>query len=108
MKKYALALCLALPLLAGGCNNSAVTSVNNTLATLAKNDIPTACAIINVAEGYFANVKALVPTAALTAESTAAAVVATICASPPTDLASAFAALLNAWTEIQAATTVPK
>jgi hypothetical protein len=93
--------------LAGCSSGTAVSSVNNSLANLAKNDIPAACLIVDRAEGYFAVVAGLVPAKAVTAEKTAAAIVATICAAPPTDVAAAFATLLQAWTTIQAATTVP-
>lgn len=108
MKKIALT-CAAAALALSGCNNASttVTNVNNTLAALAKNDVPVACGIIHVAEGYFAAVKGLVPTGAVTAEGVAEATVAVICANPPTDIAGAFATLLNAWTTIQAATKTP-
>jgi hypothetical protein len=101
MKKYALAACLALPLLAG-CQP--VTAINNTLATLAKNDIPTACAIVDKAESYFAMIVGTPTAAVATAEAEGKA----ICANPPTDIASAFATLLQVWTVVQAATVTPK
>jgi hypothetical protein len=102
MKKHAIALCAALPLL-GGCNNSATTAINNTLANLAKNDIPTACAIVDKAESYFAQIVGTPTPAIATVEAEGKA----ICANPPTDIASAFATLLNVWTVVQAATLVP-
>ena len=82
-----------------GCNNTP-TAVNNTLATLAKNDIPAACAIIAVAEGYYQQIVPTPGPAVVTAE----AAVGAICKNPPTDLAGAFNTLLNEWTIIQAAT----
>ena len=88
---------LALAAALAGCNGS------NTLATLAKNDIPAACAIIKVAEGYYAAIVATPNPAVVTAENT----VATICSNPPTDLSAAFNTLLNAWTVIQAGTKAP-
>lgn len=88
-----------------GCNGSststAVSTADNTLAALAKNQIPLACAIVSTAEGYYA---AIVPTPA-PAIVAAEAGAAIICANPPTDLAAAFAALLQEWTLIQAATS---
>lgn len=100
MKRYTLALCAALPLLSG-CQQ--VTTINNTLATLAKNDIPIACGIVRTAEGYFTAIVGTPSPAVAVAESEVAA----ICANPPTDIQSAFATLLNAWTIIQAATVKP-
>lgn len=105
MKRYALALCLALPLLAG-CNNSTTTAINNTLATLAKNDIPTACAVVAVAEGYFNELESKLSAAEIADEAKAALAVSAVCKNPPADIASAFASLLAAWTAIQADTTV--
>lgn len=107
MKRYALAACVSLPLLAGGCNNSTTTAINNTLATLAKNDIPTACAIVAVAEGYFNELESKLSAAEIADEAKAASAVNAICANPPTNITSAFASLLAAWTSIQADTTVP-
>jgi hypothetical protein len=103
MKKILLAASLGAALL--GCNSAStdVTTANNTLAALAKNNIPAACAIIKVAEGYYA---AVVPSPA-TAVETAEAAVAAICANPPTDLPAAFATLLQEWTIVQAATVAP-
>ena len=109
---FAGALTLAVAGLAG-CNqalttiNADITAANNALANLAANDIPAACGIVSVAEGYFADVKSLVPAKAVAAEAKAAAVVAGICARPPADLGAAFATLMTAWTTIQASTTVP-
>lgn len=85
----------------------AITSANNALATLASNDIPTACTIISVAQGYFANVKTLVPASAVSAEAKAAAIIAPICANPPSNVASVFGILMTEWTIIQSSTTVP-
>ena len=111
MKKYAIALCAALPLLSGGCNNSAVTSTNNVLANLAGGTTAAAfqagCVIVGVAEGYFANVKTQVTPAEALAVSSAEAVVAALCKTPPTNITIAFNDLLSAWNVIQAGTTVP-
>lgn len=97
-------ICGKIALVAGllalsGCNGSPAV-VNNTLASLAKNDIPAACAIIKVAEGYYSAVVTTPNPAVVTAENT----VAVICNNPPTDLAAAFSTLLDAWTVIQAGT----
>ena len=98
---------VAIPL--AGCNSvsSDVTAANNALATLASNDIPTACAIVTVAEGYFAQLKSQLSAAEIADEAKAALVVNSICASPPTNISAAFGSLLTAWTVIQADTTVP-
>ena len=84
-----------------------VALFNNTLANLAANDIPKACGIIAVAEGYYANVATWVPVAQPTQERPAAAAVKVICDKPPTNIFQAFASLYNSWVAIQAATTVP-
>ena len=113
MKKYALALCVALPLLGGvsACNNSATTATNNVLANLAGGTTAIAfqagCAIVDVAEGYFANVKTLVTPAETSDVAQAEAVVNALCTNPPTNLTIAFNDLLSAWDVIQAGTTVP-
>jgi hypothetical protein len=110
MKKYALALCLALPLLAG-CNNSAVTSTNNVLANLAGGTSAVAfqagCSIVAVAEGYYPTSNPNPTPAEALAVSSAEAVVAALCKNPPTNLTIAFNDLLSAWNVIQAGTTVP-
>lgn len=107
MKKYALAICLALPLL-GACNNSTTTAINNVLATLAKNDIPTACGIITVAEGYFNTLESELSVAEIADEAKAVLVVNSFCPpNTPTNITAAFGSLLSAWTAIQADTTVP-
>jgi hypothetical protein len=110
MKKYALAICFILPTLAG-CNNSAVTSTNNVLANLSGGTTGVAfqagCSIVDVAEGYFANVSSKVTPAEALAVSSAEAVVAALCKNPPTNLTIAFNDLLSAWNVIQAGTTVP-
>ena len=106
MKRYALAACLALPLLAG-CNNSTTTSINNTLATLAKNDIPAACAIVAVAEGYFSELEGKLSATEIADEQKAALAVKAICDNPPTNLTAAFGTLLAAWTAIQNDTQIP-
>lgn len=98
MKKYAI-VCL-LPLL-GGCQQ--VAAVNNTLATLAKNDIPTACAIVAQAELYFSQIVGQPTLAIANIEAEGKA----ICANPPTDIASAFTTLWQVWTVVQAATVKP-
>jgi|ERR1700719_3187705 len=107
MKKYALTACLILPMLGGGCNNSTTTAINNTLATLAKNDIPAACTIVAVAEGYFSELETKLSAAEISDEQKAALAVKAICDNPPTNITAAFGTLLTAWTAIQADTTIP-
>ena len=104
--KAHLALALSAALAMSGCQ-STLTTANNNLAAISNNQIAVACPIIKVAEGYFANVKSKVSALAVTREAQAAAVVDTICANPPTDVATAFTDLFNAWIAIQNATTVP-
>lgn len=106
MKRFILLLALALSI--SGCNGTSTTvaSVDNALASLAKNSIPAACAIINVAEGYFTTLQADIPPADVAAEQVAVAAVAAICNNPPSDIAGAFAVLLNEWTLIEASTKV--
>jgi hypothetical protein len=108
MRKILLALA-CLPALAGCQSTSGVTTVNNTLASLAANDIPTACGIVAVAEGYFAQVKATgkLSAAEIADEAKAASAIAVVCNNPPTSIAAAFGTLLNAWLAVQADTTVP-
>ncbi|HEY3719265.1 MAG TPA: hypothetical protein VGL41_03905 [Roseiarcus sp.] len=104
---FAGAFVCAIPL--AGCNSvsSGVTAANNALATLASNDIPTACAIVTVAEGYFAQLKSRLSATEIADEAKAALVVNSICANPPTNISAAFGSLLTAWAMIQADTTVP-
>ena len=107
MKNALLGACaLALAFSTSGCN-STTTSINNTLATLAKNDIPAACAIVAVAEGYFSELEGKLSAAEIADEQKAARAVKAICDNPPTNLTAAFGTLLAAWTSIQADTTVP-
>ena len=82
--------------------------VANNLAVLSGGNVQVACGVIQVAQGYFDNVKPKVTTKALQVEATAEKVVADICNNPPTDTTSAIATLFKEWAVIQAATTVPK
>lgn len=104
MKKFALISTAVLALAACNSASTTMTTANNTLATLANNQIPAACAIVKVAEGYYSAIVGAMPIPAVT---TAESVVGVICANPPTDLAGAFTTLLNEWTVIQAATVKP-
>ena len=105
MKKSILLTCIAL----ASCN--AVTTTNNALANLVgganASGVAAACAIVDVAEGYFANVKQNVTPTEAQAEAAAEAVVNKLCTTPPTNITVLFSDLLSAWTVIQAATTVP-
>ena len=102
MKTFAL-MAVALAGALAGCTGNPVTIANNALARLAKNDIPAACAIVKVAEGYYSTVVGPPTPVVLNAE----AGVAVICDNPPTDLASAFGTLLSEWTVIENATKTP-
>lgn len=84
-----------------------IALLNNALAKAAGNDIPAACGIVRVAEGYFADVAPLIPANTRKVEAQAAAAVKVICDNPPQDIQQAFTDLNNAWAAIQAATTVP-
>lgn len=113
MKKLAL-VAFAASLALGGCQTAGtiatgINTANNALARLAGNDIPAACAIISVAEGYFGTVSSLhkFSPATMTAEAKAEAIVANICAHPPANVGAAFGQLMSAWQIIQAKTTVP-
>lgn len=85
-----------------GCNS---TSTDNALATLSKNNLPVACDIVKVAEGYFTTLRPKISVANQKIETGAAAAAASICgATPPTDVNQAFADLYNAWMAVQNAT----
>src|SRR5271156_1137867 len=97
-----------LALLVSACNvNSDLTAANNALATLASNDIPTACAIVTVAEGYFAQLERKLSAAEIADEAKAALVVNSICANPPTNITAAFGSLLTALVGGPGGPTVP-
>lgn len=96
---------------AAGCNLSGVSqsisSANNVLADLAKNNIPAACGIIAVAEGYFNQLKGNISAKNVKVAEDAMAAVAVICDNPPKNVAEvgvAFTKLLNLWLTIQNAT----
>lgn len=113
MKHALLGACaLALAVSVSACNVSTdITNANNALANLSGGataaGIQTACTIIGVAEGYFANVKLQVTPNEATAEAAAEAVVKSLCTNPPTNLTVLFNDLNNAWSVIEAATTLP-
>lgn len=105
---------ITLPLVAclAACNPGSLVggigAVDNALVRVAGGyELPAACAIIRVADGYYLNVRGKVTQAARVREAQAMAVVNAICNDPPKDLVSAFGTLMKAWTDIQAATTVP-
>ena len=125
MSRRALALAILGALGLSGCSAQSVTNaedrlgaaiarvqtdyalLDNALAKAASNDIPTACGIVRVAEGYYADVQPLIPAKTQKVEAQAAAAVKVICGAPPQNIQQAFADLSNAWAAIQAATTVP-
>jgi hypothetical protein len=114
MKRYAIAACLALPLLAGGCNFGSTSATVQTIEQVAQKvlgsgALPLACQIFAQAELYF-NAKKAVNSANNISVGTAAAAIATgICPPnpPPTNLSAALTDLNAAWVALQAATTVP-
>ena len=86
---------------------SALAGANKTIQQVAANDVPTACATIYVAEGYYNNVKPAIPAKTQAIVASAEKVVAADCANPPTNLSQLWADLETAWTTILAGTTVP-
>lgn len=110
MKKYALALCAALPLL-GGCNLTSTSATIKTIGDVAGGSLPVACTIWGVAKGYFTNVLAVNSSSNITLGNAAIAGFNAICANPATsaaEIAADLAQLNTLWVSIQAATTVPK
>ena len=108
MKRYAIAACLALPLLAG-CNSASTTATIKTIGQVAANSLPAACAIYAVAKGYFANVASVNSATNISIGTAANAIAAGICPPnpPPTNIAAALTDLNAAWVSLEAATTVP-
>jgi hypothetical protein len=84
-----------------------ISGANKTIQQVANSDVPTACAAIYVAEGYYTNVKPAIPAKTQAIVASAEKVVAADCANPPTNLSQLWADLETAWTTIQAGTTVP-
>ena len=84
-----------------------ISGANKTIQQVAANDVPTACAAIYVAEGYYNNVKPAIPAKTQAIVASAEKVVAADCANPPANLSQLWADLETAWTTIQAGTTVP-
>lgn len=118
MKRIAIIAALALGLTGAsvsGCNyaqttaqiNADVTETNNLLANLAGNNVPAACGIIAVAEGYFAELKDHIPADKIAAEAKVEAAIAVICDNPPKnvgEVAGAFVKLTKLWFAVQANT----
>lgn len=116
MKRLLLVSALGLAL--AGCNASmqggmsklttavqtTLVKADNVLARLADNEIPAACQIISVAEGYFRTLEPRISADKIAIERKAEATVAAICNNPPTNTAQAFAKLLTLWFTIQNAT----
>jgi hypothetical protein len=88
----------------GATLTSAVSLANNNLATLANYDIPAACGIIAVAEGYYVQLKPKISAKNQLIAAKAMAAADSICANPPTNTAAAFASLIKAWLAVQNAT----
>jgi hypothetical protein len=85
MKHALLGACaLAFAFSVSGCNSAStdVALANNALATLAKYDIPTACSIIAVAEGYFSQLESNLSAVEIADETKAANAVNIICNAP--------------------------
>jgi len=106
-------LALSLALLVSGCEKynstlnqiaAGVAATDNALAALARNDIPTACGIIAVAETYFAQLRPHISADKVRIEQQAEEAVAAICNDPPRNTAEAFRTLLKLWIVIQTAT----
>lgn len=81
-----------------------MTKTDNVLARLAGNEIPSACSIIGVAEGYFRALEHRISADKIRIERQAEAAVAEICNDPPTNTAQAFGKLVKLWFTIQDAT----
>jgi len=81
-----------------------MTKTDNVLARLAGNEIPSACSIIGVAEGYFRQLEPRISAKNIAIERDAEAVVDFICSNPPANTAQAFGTLFRAWMAIQKAT----
>lgn len=84
--------------------SNVLKGADNALARLAANDIPAACGIIGVAEGYFHQLEDRISQANVNIERKAEAAVKAICDNPPASTAQALKALFNAWMAIQNAT----
>lgn len=83
---------------------STLTKADNALARLSSNEIPAACAIIDVAKGYFRQLEPRISAKNIAIERNAEAVVDFICSNPPANTAQAFGTLFRAWMAIQNAT----
>lgn len=98
-------LALGLALTIAGCEkyNSALNQVaagvaatDNALAGLARNNLPAACAIVAVAEGYFVQLKPRLSAENARIGDQARSAAAAICEAPPTNAAESIAALFKA------------
>jgi hypothetical protein len=85
---------------------SAVSLANNNLAAISGYDIPAACGIIAVAEGYYIQLKPKISAKNQLRAAQAMAAADSICANPPSNVASAFVSLFKAWMAVQSATVV--
>ena len=81
-----------------------IGKTNNVLARLSGNEIPAACAIIDVAKGYFRALEPRISAKNIAIERQAEASVAVICDNPPANVSQAMATLLKLWFTIQNAT----
>lgn len=116
MTRKSLIVVAGIGLVAAGCNfsggfgkletavSTTLTRANNALSRLSENNLPTACSIVAVAEGYFHQLEPRISAANIAAERKAEAIVADICSNPPSDVGKAFGALFRAWMTIQDAT----
>lgn len=112
MRKLMICLAGVAALALAACNpasvisgiGGAVTGANATLAQLAKNDVPAACGIVAVAEGYFEQLKPLISATNVARARNASQAVAAICDNPPANVGSAIATLAKLWLTIQNAT----
>ena len=103
-------LALATLLLLGGCRVATAPvgapTVNHTLLALSYFNIPTACGIVSVAEGYFQQLKPRISSVNRMKFAKAAARANEICIKPPADAVPALRILGAEWVIIQSATKV--
>lgn len=90
----------------GATLTAAVSLADNHLAAISNYDIPAACGIIAVAEGYYVQLKPKISAKNQLLAAKAMAAADSICANPPTNTAGAFVSLFKAWIAVQNATVV--
>jgi hypothetical protein len=106
MRKIIIASVALLGLTACNGTGGLTPGIGNTLANLANNDLPTACGIVYVAEGYYASIKPQQSASNQAIEAKVEIAVNNLCKNPPTNLTAAFTQLLADWIQIQNNTTL--